>query len=135
MANNVDAKTKLDEIKAEADKLREDSPELTVKINRAQASAEMAVLKEQLASATKPVEIPVGVSGITKDIAELGAVGLAIDKIKAKADKEAVESDGEGVITRFLTGGKGSNSGGFLGGFLGKLPIVGDQLSSISGLS
>lgn len=48
LGNNLDAKEKLAQIKEEADQLRKDSPELKVKIDRAQASAEMAVLKSQL---------------------------------------------------------------------------------------
>jgi hypothetical protein len=79
LGNNLDAKSKLNEIKAEADRLREDHPELTIKINRAQAAMEMAVLKAQLKGEAEedPVKVPVQIDGEKLKTGLFGKTGLA----------------------------------------------------------
>lgn len=120
LGNNLDAKEKLKQIKEEADKLREDNPELTVKINRAQAAAEMAVLKSELG---KPIEVPVEVDALdafasmaaaktklespialtaedTQALAALEGLGLRIDEIKAARAKIPIDLNDKAAVAK-----------------------------------
>jgi phage-related protein len=119
LGNNLDAKEKLAQIKEEADKLREDNPELTVKINRAQASMEMAVLKEQLkgvrdeALETEAAVDSVGKSklaglGVGGSLGALGIGGAALGGLSAAIPVVAALGAGIlGVGAAFATVGVG----------------------------
>ena len=105
LAKDGDAQAKLDAISAKADELREMHPELTVRIDTAEATAKMAVLREEIKEATKSVDV----------------------EIKPKLDKHALaESEAEmGILSRILYGsdfGGGGGGGGEVGGLAGLAP-------------
>src|SRR5262245_57881333 len=52
LGDTADADEKLAAVTARADKLREDHPELTVRVNTAEASAKLAILKAELKDVT-----------------------------------------------------------------------------------
>ena len=51
LASDSDAQAKLDAIAAKADELREDNPELVARIDTAEASAKLAVFRDELKEA------------------------------------------------------------------------------------
>jgi hypothetical protein len=120
LGNNLDAKEKLKQIKEEADQLRADNPELTVKINRAQAAAEMAILKAELG---KPIQVPLDVDPLdafasmaaakdalgspialtaedTQALAALDSLGLKIDELKATRAKISLDLNDKAAVAK-----------------------------------
>ena len=128
LAKDGDAEAKLDAISAKADKLREEHPELTIRIDTAEASAKMAIFREELKAATRPID----------------------EEIKVKVDKHALaESEAElGVFSRLLEssglGGSGNSTGflssldelpyGGLPALAAALPVIGALLVELTGL-
>lgn len=101
LGNNLDAREKLAQIKEEADRLREESPELTVKINRAQAQAEMAVLKEQLRSVQETAKEPLELSADdTKALAALDDLGARIEELKATRAKIPLDLNDKAAVAK-----------------------------------
>lgn len=82
-ADDADAEAKLEAIKAKADELRTMNPELTPKINTAEASAKMAVFRDELKNAAKDVTAKIDVDN-TKANAEIDNTDRKLDELNAK---------------------------------------------------
>jgi len=132
-ADDVKAVATLDDLKAKVDALKAARATITIDADDKAAVAKIAALDASIEALSKRTADPkVTVDGVPKALADIAALDFQIDNLKRKTDTEDVESAGAGIIGRFLTGRNGS--GGLSSGLtsvLGKLPLVGDGLTSI----
>lgn len=127
------AKPELDALKAKLEELSRTVAEARADVTTKEGEARLLALDAQLDAISKKVASPrIDMAGAARALAQVTAVDVEMDRLKAKADREEAEASVGGIIGRFLTGGKGNSGGGFAGGLLGKLPVIGQQLSGIS---
>lgn len=126
------AKPELDGLRAKLEELSRTVAEARADVDDKEADAKLIALEAQLDAVSKKVASPrIDIAGASRALAQVAAVDVAMDRLKAKADTEEAESAGGGVLGRILLG-RNTNGGGAIGGLLEKIPFLGGNLSKIS---
>jgi phage-related protein len=119
-----EAKPDIDALKARLDELKAQRADINVDVEDKDAVAKATRIDAMIEDLSRKVASPkISLAGAARAEAQIAAVDLQMDKLKAKEDEQ-------GIISRLLMGSGGS--GGGLSGVLEKIPLLGGQLSKLT---
>ena len=119
-----DATNKLADLRAKLADLTSKASDIKLNADDRQAASKLLGLKAKLADlGDRTADIKIKTSGVARAEADMAAVSLDMDKLKAKAD-----ADNAGLLSRLLLGARGQ-----LGGLVGGIPGLGGVGGSIAG--